>query len=336
MDSLLEYVAKNATSINDFITKIYYPAGIYAKLAIQFNLLDLLIFIGVNILIFVITIFILSKFYFKINSRLKSVVTDKKGNLPKLNYQSQSIMKSLIQKEMGTFFKTPVFIINAGFSLILFLFGTIMISMKFDSILPVLMDPNGLNISKDFIMNHLPLLVFCLLSAMAYMTSITSSVISLEGKNINILKSLPITVKTILMSKIGAALTLTTPVMVLGTILLIIRFQINWIEAILLILLSVLIPLVSHFIGLIINLKYPKLDAENPTEVVKQSMSSLVSVMLGMVLAIASIYITLNIAEKISSFWILLYATIIYIVLDGILYYYLTHQSMKDFQKLTI
>ena len=72
MDHMAEYLAKHATSINDFIMKIYYPAGVYAKLITEFNVLDLLIFILVNIVIFVITLLVLSKFYFKINSRLKN------------------------------------------------------------------------------------------------------------------------------------------------------------------------------------------------------------------------------------------------------------------------
>ena len=68
MDKYIEYLLKHATSINDLITKIYYPAGIYSKLVVDFHILDLLIFIIINITIFAISIYILSKFYFKINS----------------------------------------------------------------------------------------------------------------------------------------------------------------------------------------------------------------------------------------------------------------------------
>ena len=54
MDNLLNDVAQHATSINDLITKIYYPAGVYAKLATDFNVVDLLVFVGINILIYVV------------------------------------------------------------------------------------------------------------------------------------------------------------------------------------------------------------------------------------------------------------------------------------------
>ena len=336
IDSFFEYIAKHAKSINDMITKIYYPAGIYATLATNFNIKDLLIFILVNISIFIIFIFILSKFYFKINSRLKSVYTNKKINVNKLVIKSNSKYKSLIKKELSTFFKIPVFIINAGFGLILFIIATIMITIKYDSVMSSLTNIEGVNIPIDVITNSKSLIIFALISITAFMTSITNSVISLEGRNINILKSLPLNTKTILISKIYSSLVLTTPVLLIGDIILFIKFKINIIEMILLLILSILIPLVSHFIGLIINLKFPKLDAENSTEVVKQSTSSFLSVMIGMVLALLSITIIIKIAGKFNNTLILLTATIIYIIIDTILYMYLTKKSIIDFNNLSI
>ena len=168
------------------------------------------------------------------------------------------------------------------------------------------------------------------------MTSITNSVISLEGKNINILKSLPLKVKTIIMSKVYGALLITTPPIIIGDIILFIRFKLNIFEMIILLILSILMPLVSHFIGIIMNLKYPKLDFENSAEVVKQSTSSFLSVMVGMLLLITSVIIVTKLIEFISSLLILLIFLGIYIIIDIILYTYLTKVSVKEFNKLTI
>ena len=336
LDGLYNYILENATSINDLITKIYYPAGIYAKLVTNFNVIDLLIFIVVHIIIFVISIIILSKFYFKINSRLKSVTASKKINVSNLSFKSKSIYSSLIKKELSNFFNTPVFIINAGLGLVLFVIATIIITLKFDIILSSLSDFKDVNITKDLIENNLSILVFILLSFTSYMTSITNSVISLEGKNINILKSLPIKIKTILLSKIFFGLVITSPVILLGNIILCVKLKISILESILLLILSILIPLVSHFIGLIVNLKYPKLDAENSTEVVKQSTSSFISVMIGMLLALISIVIITNIVGLISSKLILLLGTVIYIIIDLLLYFYLIKVGVKDFNNLSI
>ena len=73
LNSLIKALTKNAKSINDLISMIYYPAGVYVKAITKFNILDILIFAIINIAILIIMIFVLSKVYFKINSRLKKV-----------------------------------------------------------------------------------------------------------------------------------------------------------------------------------------------------------------------------------------------------------------------
>ena len=336
MKFFYNYIITHATSINDLITKIYYPAGVYTSLIIKFDIVKLLIFIGINLLIFVLGVLVLSKFYFKINSRLKKVTTSRKVKIDNLVIKRNSSIISLIKKELNTFFKTPVFIVNAGFSLVLFIIISIVLCIKFNDFLPLLTDPNGFNISKETIMNNLSLLVLVLISFTAFTTSITNSVISLEGRNINILKSLPIKTKNILLSKVYSALVLTTPVLILGDIILFIKFKINPIESILLLVLSILIPLVSHFIGLITNLKYPKLEWENTAEVVKQSTSSFMAVMIGMILMFISVFVIMALLGKISSIIVLLLATFIYIILDLILYLYIAKKGSKLFNKLTV
>lgn len=335
-ESFYKYVIAHATSINDLITKIYYPAGVYADLIIKFDIVKLLIFIGVNLLIFVLGILVLSKFYFKLNSRLKKISTSRKIKIDNLVIKRNSSIISLIKKELNTFFKTPVFIVNAGFSLVLFILFSIVLCIKFNDFLPIPTDPNGFSLDKKTVLDNLSLLIFVLISFTAFTTSITNSVISLEGKNINILKSLPVKAKDILMSKIYSCLVITTPVLLIGDIILFIRFKINILEAIILLVLSVLIPLVSHFIGLITNLKYPKLEWENQAEVVKQSTSSFISVMIGMLLMITSIIIIISILGKISSLLVLIIATLIYLIINFSLYKYLSKKGSKLFSELNI
>ena len=335
-ESLLNYLMKHATSMDEVITKIYYPAGAYAKLVTNFRLLDLLVFIVVHIIIFAVTIFVLSKFYFKINSKLKGVVTTKKIKFDALVIKKSSVYHALIKKELNTFFKIPVFIVNAGFALVLYIIAIIAITIRFDKVISIFANTPELNISTDLITNNLSILILALVLFVAFMTSITNSVISLEGRNINILKALPIKTKTILMSKIYSSLVLTTPIVLLGELILFIKFKISIIECLMLLILGILIPLVSHFIGILVNLKYPKLDAENSTEVVKQSASSFISVMMGMVLLLLSIMAILKLIGLVKAMWILLMALIIFIVIDLILYLYLSKVGVKQFNSLTI
>ena len=332
MDFIFNYIAKNATSINDFIIKLYYPAGVYAKLIITFNLFDLIIFILINCIVFILTIFILSIFYFKTNSRLKNINTSSNIRIDNLEIKSRPKISSLVRKELNTFFKIPVFIINSGFALVMYIVAVIGLCMKYNETITLVKTyfPNM------FLDNQLSTVIFILISFASFMTSITNSVISLEGKNINILKSLPISVKDILMSKIYAALIITTIPVIFGNIILFIRFRFSILEMILLILLSVFIPLVSHLLGLIINLKYPKLDYENSSEVVKQSTSSFLSVTLGMLLFIISIFAFVHLIAFLTPVSLLLIILVVYVLIDIILYIYLIKVSIKDFNELAI
>ena len=333
MDGLFNYIMLHATSISDFITKIYYPVGVYTSLIEKFDILKLLIFILVHISIFIVSIFILSKFYFKINSRLKKVTTTKKTKISTLTIKSNSIYKSLIKKELNTFFSTPVFVINAGFGMILFVIATIIIAIKFDSLLPML---ESANMSKDFIMKNLSIFIFLFISATSYMTSITSSVISLEGKNINILKTLPVKTKTILMSKVYSSVLITTPLLILGNIVLFIKFKLSIIESLLLIVLCFLVPLVSHFIGILVNLKYPKLDFENETEVVKQSAGSFISVLIGFGFLMTTFIVLTNLLGIVNPLLLLIISTLLYIIIDIVLYMILCNKGVKEFNSLSV
>ena len=338
VEDIFNYLLANAESINDFIVKRYYPAGVFSKLVVDFNIKDLLIFISVNIAVMVATIFVLGKFYFRINSKLKSVNTSKVHSKVKpLNFKAKSQTNSLIRKELNIFFKTPVFIVNAGFSLVLFLVLAVLFAIRFDSVATILInEETGPGIAKDLIYNNLSVVIFALISFGTFMTSITSSIISLEGRNISILKSLPIKTKTILMSKVKAALLITTPAMLVGDLILFIRFRTNIFEALFLVVLSILMPLISHFVGIIINLKYPKLEWESPAEAVKQSTSSFVAVMLGMVLLMITIGVAFALIGKILPIFVLLVATGVSTLINLVLYLYLTKKSVKDFDNLSL
>ena len=95
-------------------------------------------------------------------------------------------------------------------------------------------------------------------------------------------------------------------------------------------------PLVSHFLGIIINLKYPKLDAENTAEVVKQSTSSFIAVMLGMFILMMTIGISIAMATMLPTVIVLLILTIVFGLIDLILYLILKTVGVKNFNKLSI
>ena len=322
MDGFIENIAAKASGINDFITRLYYPVGAYISLINDFNIMTLIIYLLSHILLAFVTVFILSKFYFKINSSVKKVLV--KHNNNHYIIKSNSKMHAFIKKELNRFISTPVFAINAGFGLILYVIACIMASIKYDSIIQ-----NFINISPEININYinslLPILMFGLVCFASLMTSITSSMISLEGKSFSILKSIPIKPIEIVLYKVISALVIMVPFILIGDIIIFIKFKFDLINMLLLLITSIIIPFVSELIGIIVNLKYPKLDATNDTEVVKQSMSSMISVFIGIgLLTITGIglfkMITANITNHIIILLFISFYSIIALLLWLLLY----------------
>ncbi|MBP3255188.1 MAG: hypothetical protein J6M60_01675 [Clostridia bacterium] len=335
INGLIDSLAQNADSINEVITKIYYPAGAYIKLVTEFNIQDLLIFIGIHILISVVTIFILSKVYFRINSRTKAVSSRKNSN-KEYKIRTNKPLNSLIKKELGRFISSPVFVTNAAFSLVLFIIACVLICVKLDSV-PEILASRGMEVTVEQIQNYIPIVLFGLISFASFTSSITSSMISLEGRSFNILKSLPVKPSKIILSKIYASVAIMVPFILIGDIIFFVRFNFNIFEIIGIIIVSFILPLISETIGILVNLKYPKMDAENDSEVVKQSMSSMIAVFIGMGLTgVAIILIVMCAMFGLANYLTILIGTVVFIIIYLLLLLYLNKSSVKDFNKINV
>ena len=334
LENLVKDMAQNAESINNIITRIYYPAGAYIKLVTDFNIKDLMAFIIINLSIFAASIFILSKIYFNINSKVKEIRTTSKNKNYKI--KANKPIKAFIKKEMRRFIDTPVFVINAGFGLVLFIVGCIAICLKFDGVADIF-NNEGINITKEQIESYIPVLLFGFICLSSLMTSITSSMISLEGKAFNILKSLPVKPFKIILAKVLASIIIMVPCILIGDFIMFIKFRFNILEILMILIASILLPLVAETIGIIVNLKYPKMDAENDTEVVKQSMSSMVAVFTGMILTGISIFaLYKGLALNISVDLIILSGLIIYTVVYLGLLIYLSKKGTEKFNDINV
>ena len=333
-ENLVTNIAQNAASINDFITKLYYPAGAYIELVTKFNLLKLLEFIFVNLVVFIVSIILIGRVYFNINSSVKSIKTKKSRK--KYKIKTSTPIKALIKKEFSRFINSTVFVTNAGFGLVLFVLGSILITVKFDSIADMLIK-NELTIDLEYIKSCMPVILFGFICFTSFMTSITSSMISLEGKSFNILKSLPIKPYKIIKAKILTAILIMLPCILIGNIIVFIRFKFDLVSIILILLASILLPLIAETIGIIINLKYPRMDAKNDTEVVKQSMSSSISVFIGMAIIGITIFLLFKaVNANIPNNIIMIIFIIVYTIIYSWLTIFLHKTCDKSFDNISV
>ena len=328
LESLLGKLAEHATSINDLISKLYYPAGAFTGLITDFKVNDLVFFIAIHVVISAAIVFLLSRVYFKVNSRVHAVKVSK-GNK---NYKikTHGTMRALIGKETRKFATSPVFVTNAAFGLVLFVAGVATFAIKFEDILNPLVTAKGVSLDSAYPFIPVALLGFIIVSSL--MSSISSSMISLEGKSFNILKSLPVKPYTIIQAKILTAVMVCIPFLLIGDIIAFIRFDFNLLEIALVLIASVLLPLVTQTIGIIVNLRFPKMDAQNDAEVVKQSASATVAVFTGLILICASGYFILNGPESVDLTMTI--TVLVYAVIYAGLHVYLRKVGVKQFNEI--
>lgn len=279
-DNLLTALSNNAGILEEAIARVYYPAIMYSKLATSFDVKELFIFIGVHLAVLIATIWIIGRVYFKINSGLKKFQKSNAKKIYKIRVNKPK--RALIKKELKKAIDTPVLITNAVFGLVLLVIGCIVIAIKFDAMLSI--PQESMPFPLEQLSLYTPIMLVSLVLFGALTSSITSSMISLEGKSFAILKSLPVKPYEIIMSKVHAAIVMMMPFIFASDLIFYIRFKFNIFEIILTFIASILSPLIAELIGILVNLNYPEMNAKNAVEVVKQSSSSTVSVLLGFVL----------------------------------------------------
>ena len=115
--------------------------------------------------------------------------------------------------------------------------------------------------------------------------------ISLEGKNVWILQSSPIRVKTILNSKIAVNLTLHLIGYIISVFIFLVKLDMDIIQTISLIIVPICYSVFITVIGISLNKKFPNFEWESEMMIVKQSMPVIVSGLIGIIALITPIFL---------------------------------------------
>ncbi|MGN1410867.1 MAG: hypothetical protein ACI4XJ_11925 [Eubacteriales bacterium] len=223
-----------------------------------------------------------------------SVITSKRGAEVK-KYSGGSlkvgtVRSALLKKEFSRFTASSVYLLNCGIGTILLLLGAVMLIIKgkwlteyAGSVMPALSD-------------MLPLLLTLAVSLISSLNAVTASSISLEGKNLYIIRSLPVGPFEILKSKLTLHWLVTAPAAILCSAVFSAVLGAGAAVAVISTVLPAVTVLMYGEIGLLINLKYPVFNWDNETYPVKQSLSEGLALLSGFGINIlfAGIYVLLK------------------------------------------
>lgn len=255
------------------ITGLYPLSKFFLQSTYFFEISGIILFLVLSLAVFFLFIKIVALKYSYFNT-LASRTSRYKKHI--VSFKEHSPFIALYQKEFGRFFSSYTAVLNTGL-------GTVLLCVF--SIFLLIISPEklgeyaGVPDMNAFLGGYAPLVV----ASMFCLGSPAASSISLEGKNIWILQSTPISMKTILNSKIAVTLTLHFFGYLLSVFAMLTRLQMNIGQVVSLIVIPICYSLFIAVMGISLNRKYPNFDWSSEVMVVKQSIPAIASGIVGMV-----------------------------------------------------
>ncbi|MCR1900274.1 hypothetical protein NSA47_15015 [Irregularibacter muris] len=204
------------------------------------------------------------------------VVTGKSSPDRKKVIKKHSKFSALYRKELGSFLASHVLLLNAGLGVVVLCALSILLLFAPISMIQKQIGFSNLN---EFLVLYAPLII----SAFITLSSPSSSSISLEGKNMWILQSKPVSTRVILNSKIALTMTLHSIGYLFAMITFLFKFSLTPIQMVTIILLPMIYSMFTAVQGIYFNCRFPNFEWDTEMAVVKQSMSVIISGTVGMI-----------------------------------------------------
>ena len=319
---LLQKLVTNATV---FAGKIEGAAkGLYYfGHAAEGDWLSLLIVAAVVAVLLILTWMLLKRTFIGISTATGATATKKYKEKP-LKVKSQS--RALVGREINRFMGSPIYLLNCGLGILLLPVIGILMLIKGKEVLGALASMMG---------GGAPMvLLLCGLALVVGMDMITAPSVSLEGKTLWLIRSLPVRSWDVLKSKLSMALLMNGIPMLFACVLCAVVLQASLAARILFVVLGMVLTIFFALWGLFIGLKKANFNWTNETAPIKQSAAAFFGMFGSWIygIAIGGLYFW-----KGRTFAIELYLGLVLAVtavLSLILFLWIRYKGPKVFEKL--
>ena len=323
-EDVLENLDLIKDALQNLVSRIYPLASLYGQGVCENNLLAFVGFIGISLVAFIVFVSLLGVKFKAIHTRLTTTKMNKDYKLGEL--KDTTPLMALYQKELKRYFSSSIYVVNTGIgSILLLLFAGSLCFVSPEQMESALEMPNF----SQYLNQFAPLIM----AGFMVLTCTTASSISLEGKNLWILKSLPVHTRHIFLSKLFIHLIVTIPSIIISGIIMVIVLHTNLIQSILIFVVPLIYTVFIGILGLIVNVKYPRFDWNNEVEVVKQGLATLIVMACGALVLFISVGIILVI-PGLNNEWKMLILTLGMGVLTLLAYGYMNTKSVEAFKNL--
>lgn len=265
----LEDIAGMINGFEKSIKNIYIPSKWFSEAVLNNNILGLIFYLLLSVLLFIILILVIEKKFYSICNALNTKYTSKDYEIKELKEGNLTI--SLFKREIKRVFASSIYVTNSLVGCILMVVLSIsLLLIDINQVEEILKIP-GIIMRVAPIVLILPVLII----------PTTSSSISMEGKEVWINQTLPIRPKDIYNSKILTNFAVVFPFYLIAIIIALIALKPGFVDSIFIIIVPIFFIIYSTIIGLSINLRFPNLVWDSEVSVVKQSLATLIAMIVG-------------------------------------------------------
>ncbi len=295
LNGAIEKLLENIISVTVFFKK-YLPTLYWTGLGFSGNPLWFLVTALLNAAVSVAIFFIISKTYIKTITGSKE---QSKRRYKNQKLKEKSVFLSLLYKEWKRFSGSAVYFVNSSFGAFLLLIVTVIAVVKAGNLNDWLAQAAGLH-------DLIPAILTGVTLAWLSTDCVSACSVSLEGKSLWILKSLPVKSYDVLLAKLALHVLVSAPVGIICFVVLGIVLNVDFLSILFGAVLVALFVFITGIFGLNRNLKNPDFNWTNETQPVKQSLNALLSMLLGAAVATAVIGIGILLSIILPGFLVLL------------------------------
>lgn len=258
----------------------YLPA-LWFSLGANGNVFYFILFIAFSVLIFALAVLFVGKFFVQISSALSSNVS--KSNYVLKAQKGRSVFSTLFSRELKRYFSSSIYVSNTLVGYVFAVFSAVFIAFAGgESIFAVL------PLEREVLVKVIPFIIVLLCN----LSPTTTSAISMEGKTWNFTKSLPVSARDLMNSKLAVNLVLAIPSIVISLAILAVSLQCSLADAVLSLAVTLSVTLFITVLCLYMNVKMPDFSWENEAVPVKQSKCVFIAMILSFTLTAISIALT--------------------------------------------
>ena len=289
------------------------------------------------LLVTLITVSVTAVTYYVLAKSFIGIVTST-GNVDRVAYRQKKLkmkneLGALFAKEMAKFTSSPNYMLNCGLGSLMLIAAGVVMLVKGGNLIKAM----NMMFGKDA---QACICVF-VIAGMCIILSMNNMVVpsvSLEGKNLWILKSLPVNMWNVLKSKLLVQLTVTGVPLIICDICVLLTVKTGVIEKLFIVLITILFMLLQAFGGLALGIMRPNFTWTNEIVPIKQSMNMFIEIFGSFVLTagilVPFLLIRYGIGYKISVIVYLLIVAGVLLLADLLLYRWLRVKGTDKFAQL--